>query len=71
MYLFPVTSININYSVVFSLAEFRRDLQAKFHITGGDRSQNDYDVSLLSEEVAVNIIEDIRRAAKRCLLVRY
>ncbi|VDP57697.1 unnamed protein product [Schistosoma mattheei] len=53
---------------VSGLAEFRRDLQAKFHITGGDRSQNDYDVSLLSEEVAVNIIEDIRRAAKRCLL---
>uniref|UniRef100_A0A3Q0KPF0 Exocyst complex component 5 n=1 Tax=Schistosoma mansoni TaxID=6183 RepID=A0A3Q0KPF0_SCHMA len=54
---------------VSGLAELRRDLQAKFHITGGDRSQNDYDISLLSEEVAVNIIEDIRRAAKRCLLL--
>nr|CAH8831840.1 unnamed protein product [Trichobilharzia regenti] len=54
---------------VSGLAEFRRDLQAKFHITSGDRSQNDYEISLLSEEVAVNIIEDIRRAAKRCLLL--
>ncbi|TNN09607.1 Exocyst complex component 5 [Schistosoma japonicum] len=54
---------------VSGLAELRRDIQAKFHITGGDRSQSDYEVSLLSEEVAVNIIEDVRRAAKRCLLL--
>ncbi|CAH8440049.1 unnamed protein product [Heterobilharzia americana] len=54
---------------VSGLAEFRRDLQAKFHIPSGDRSQNDYEISLLSEEVTVNIIEDVRRAAKRCLLL--
>ncbi|VDP33333.1 unnamed protein product [Echinostoma caproni] len=46
----------------------KRDLRAKLHIAPGERDMNDYEGSLLSEEVAVNIIEDVRKAAKRCLL---
>ncbi|CAH8669091.1 unnamed protein product [Dicrocoelium dendriticum] len=51
------------------LADLKRDLKVKLHISLDGRSANDYEVSLLSEEVAVNIIEDVRRAAKRCLLL--
>lgn len=51
------------------LADLKRDLKAKLHIPLDGRSANDYEVSLLSDEVAVNIIEDVRRAAKRCLLL--
>ncbi|KAF8560886.1 hypothetical protein P879_09245 [Paragonimus westermani] len=51
------------------LADLKRDLQAKLRIQPGERTMTDYEGSLLSEEVAVNIIEDVRRAAKRCLLL--
>ncbi|CAL8082336.1 unnamed protein product [Calicophoron daubneyi] len=51
------------------LADLKRDLKARLHIAPGERDMSDYEGSLLSEEVAVNIIEDIRRAAKRCLLL--
>ncbi|KAF5398930.1 Exocyst complex component 5 [Paragonimus heterotremus] len=51
------------------LADLKRDLQAKLRIQPGERAMTDYEGSLLSEEVAINIIEDVRRAAKRCLLL--
>ncbi|TPP67475.1 Exocyst complex component 5 [Fasciola gigantica] len=51
------------------LADLKRDLKAKLRIAPGERDMSDYEGSLLSEEVAVNIIEDVRKAAKRCLLL--
>ncbi|KER22079.1 hypothetical protein T265_09732 [Opisthorchis viverrini] len=51
------------------IADFKRDLRVKLHMLPDQRSMVDFEGSLLSEEVAVNIIEDIRRAAKRCLVV--
>lgn len=63
-----VTSPSLYFFLV-RLADLKRDLKAKLHIAPGERDMNDYEGSLLSEEVAVNIIEDVRKAAKRCLLV--
>ncbi|OON13462.1 exocyst complex component Sec10, partial [Opisthorchis viverrini] len=51
------------------IADFKRDLRVKLHMLPDQRSMVDFEGSLLSEEVAVNIIEDIRRAAKRCLVL--
>ncbi|TGZ69868.1 hypothetical protein CRM22_003501 [Opisthorchis felineus] len=51
------------------IADFKRDLRVKLHMLPDQRSMVDFEGSLLSEEVAVNIIEDVRRAAKRCLVL--
>ncbi|KAG5448320.1 Exocyst complex component 5 [Clonorchis sinensis] len=51
------------------IADFKRDLRVKLHMLPDQRSMVDFEGSLLSEEVVVNIIEDVRRAAKRCLVL--
>ncbi|GAA29702.2 exocyst complex component 5 [Clonorchis sinensis] len=51
------------------IADFKRDLRVKLHMLSDQRSMVDFEGSLLSEEVVVNIIEDVRRAAKRCLVL--
>nr|VZI36900.1 unnamed protein product [Spirometra erinaceieuropaei] len=49
------------------LNELRRDLQARLHI-GSDRDAASEKV-LLSQEVAINMLDDVRQSAKRCMIL--
>ncbi|VDL94505.1 unnamed protein product [Schistocephalus solidus] len=49
------------------LNELRRDLQARLHI-GNDRDMASEKV-LLSQEVAINMLDDVRQSAKRCMIL--
>ncbi|VDN14603.1 unnamed protein product [Dibothriocephalus latus] len=51
----------------FRLNELRRDLQARLHL-GNDRELVS-DRILLSQEVAINMLDDVRQSAKRCMIV--